>query len=193
MSQIEPLCGRRVARFNFRGRNLVFLGILSVRTIPPLVMGIPLFLLYRELDLYDTRTGLILVYVATSVPFATWLMESFFAEAPREIEEAALVDGSIRFQVFRYIAIPTARTGLTTTAIFVFITVWSEFGLALSLTGSTDARTLPVALYQFVGEFRVAWGPLTAAGTILLVPAVIFTAAVQRNLARGLTFGAVTG
>lgn len=190
---IGSLAGYVLARYSFRGRSLLFFGILSVRTIPPLVMGIPLFLLYRHLDLYDTRFGLILVYVATSVPFAAWLMESFFSELPKEVEEAALVDGSTKFQVLRYIAIPIARTGLATTAIFIFIATWSEFGLALSLTGSVDSRTLPVALFQFVGQFRVAWGPLTAAGTILLIPAVLFTAVVQRHLARGLTFGAVKG
>lgn len=190
---IGALAGYVLARYSFRGRSVLFFGILSVRTIPPLVMGIPLFLLYRNLDLYDTKLGLILVYVATSVPFAAWLMESFFSELPKEVEEAALVDGSTKFQVLRYIAIPIARTGLATTAIFIFIATWSEFGLALSLTGSADARTLPVALFQFVGQFRVAWGPLTAAGTILLIPAVIFTAVVQRHLARGLTFGAVKG
>lgn len=190
---IGTLAGYVISRFRFRGRGAIFLAILSLRAIPPLSMGIPLFILYRRLDLYDTRLGLILIYAAISIPFATWLMETFFAETPREIEEAALVDGSTKFQVFIHIAVPMARTGLATTAIFLFITIWSEFGLALSLTGSKDARTLPVALYQFVGEFRVAWGPLTAAGTILLIPAILFTAAVQRHLARGLTFGAVKG
>jgi multiple sugar transport system permease protein len=190
---IGTIAGYVLSRFSFRGRTLIFFSILSVRVIPPLVMGVPLFILYRRLDLYDTRIGLILVYTALAIPFATWLMETFFAEVPKEITEAALVDGSTKFQVFRYVAVPMAKTGLATTAIFIFITTWSEFALALSLTGSQNARTLPVALYQFVGEFRVAWGPLTAAGTILLIPAVVFTATVQRHLARGLTFGAVKG
>jgi multiple sugar transport system permease protein len=190
---VGTLAGYVLSRYTFRGRSGIFLAILSVRAIPPLVMGIPLFILYRRLDLYDTRTGLIVVYAALAIPFATWLMESFFAEIPREVEEAALVDGSTKFQFFWHIAMPMAKTGLATTAIFIFITTWSEFGLALSLTGSRESRTLPVALYQFIGEFRVAWGPLTAAGTILLIPALVFTAAVQRHLARGLTFGAVKG
>jgi multiple sugar transport system permease protein len=190
---VGTMAGYTLSRYTFRGRSAIFLAILSVRAIPPLVMGVPLFILFRRLELYNTRFGLILVYTALAIPFATWLMESFFAEIPREVEEAARVDGSSKFQVLRYIAVPMARTGLATTAIFIFIATWTEFGLALSLTGSRDARTLPVALYQFVGEFRVAWGPLTAAGTILLIPAVLFTASVQRHLARGLTFGAVKG
>jgi multiple sugar transport system permease protein len=190
---VGALAGYVLSRFTFRGRDTIFFGILVVRTIPPLVLGIPLFVMYRTLDLYDTRLGLILIYTATSIPFATWLMESFFAEVPREVQEAAAIDGCSKLQVFRYVALPLARNGLATTAIFVFITVWSEFGLALNLTGSPAARTLPVALYQFIGEFRVAWGPLTAVGTILLIPALIFTAVVQRHLARGLTFGAVKG
>ena len=188
---VGALAGYAFARFRFRGRQPLFLLMLFVRALPGLLLALPLFMLYRQLELQDTRHGLIIAYSALSIPFCTWLLEGFFAEVPREIEEAARIDGCSRLQVFRWIALPLAAPGLAATAVLVFIGTWDEFGLALVLTATTASRTMPAGLMQFVQEFRTIWGPLTAAGTIMLVPVIIFTLLTQRFLIRGLTFGAL--
>ena len=186
---IGALCGYAFSRFNFRGKSGLFLLMLFVRALPALALGLPLFILYRILELQDTRQGLIIIYSALAVPTVAWLAEGFFADIPPEIEEAARVDGCTRWQAFWRIALPLAASGLTAIAVLVFIWSWNEFGLALVLTGSLNARTLSVGLYEFVHEFRVAWGQLTAAGTLMLIPVILFTLRAQRFLIRGLTLG----
>lgn len=188
---LGALAGYGFSRFRFRGRGALFLLMLFVRALPGLAIGLPLFILYRNLDLQDTKQGLVLIYVALAIPTVSWLMEGFFADVPPEIEEAARIDGCSRWQVFWQIALPLAAPGLAATAVIVFLWSWDEFGLALVLTGSLNARTLSVGLYEFVHEFRVAWGQLTAAGTLMLIPVIVFTVTTQRFIVRGLTFGAV--
>lgn len=188
---VGALAGYAFARFQFRGQQPLFLLMLFVRALPGLLLALPLFILYRQLELQDTRHGLIIAYSALSIPFCTWLLEGFFAEVPREIEEAARIDGCSRLQVLRWIALPLAAPGLAATAVLVFIGTWDEFGLALVLTATVASRTMPAGLMEFVQEFRTVWGPLTAAGTIMLVPVIIFTLLTQRFLVRGLTLGAL--
>jgi multiple sugar transport system permease protein len=188
---VGALAGYAFARFQFRGRQPLFLAMLFVRALPGLLLALPLFILYRQLDLQDTRHGLIVAYSALSIPFCTWLLEGFFAEVPREIEEAARIDGCSRLQVLRWIALPLAAPGLAATAVLVFIGTWDEFGLALVLTATVASRTMPAGLMEFVQEFRTIWGPLTAAGTIMLGPVIVFTLLTQRFLVRGLTLGAL--
>jgi multiple sugar transport system permease protein len=188
---VGTLAAYSFARFRFRGRQTLFLLTLFVRALPGLVLALPLFVLYRTLALQDTRGGLIIAYSALSIPFCTWLLEGFFAEVPLEIEDAARIDGCSRFQVLRWVAIPLAAPGMAATAVFVFMGTWDEFGLSLVLTSSTAARTMPAGLMEFVQEFRTVWGPLTAAGTFMLIPVVLFTLLAQRFLIRGLTFGAL--
>lgn len=188
---VGALAGYAFARFQFRGKQPLFLLMLFVRALPGLLLALPLFILYRQLELQDTRHGLIIAYSALSIPFCTWLLEGFFAEVPREIEEAARIDGCSRLQVLRWIALPLAAPGLAATAVLVFIGTWDEFGLALVLTATVASRTMPAGLMEFVQEFRTVWGPLTAAGTIMLVPVIIFTLLTQRFLVRGLTLGAL--
>jgi multiple sugar transport system permease protein len=187
------LAGYAFARFNFRGKQPLFLLTLGVRALPGIAMGIPMFIVYRKLNLIDTRAGLIIIYSALTIPFATWLMQGFFIDLPAELDDAARIDGCSRLGSFLHVALPLVRPGLAATAIFIFIMIWNEFSLGLMLATSSRARTLPVALYEFVGEFRVAWGPLTAVGTVLLIPTVIFTFFAQRHLVKGLTLGAVKG
>jgi multiple sugar transport system permease protein len=188
---VGALAGYGFSRFRFRGKSGLFLLMLFVRALPGLAIALPLFILYRTLDLQDTKQGLVIIYAALAIPTVAWLMEGFFAELPYEIEEAARIDGCSRWQVFWRIALPLAAPGLAATAVIVFLWSWDEFGLALVLTGSLNARTLSVGLYEFVQEFRVAWGQLTAAGTLMLLPVIVFTVTTQRFLVRGLTFGAV--
>jgi multiple sugar transport system permease protein len=179
-----------VARFRAGGSFLPF-QILQLRMFPPVAIVIPLLIMYSYLHLVDTYWGLILIYGAVTFPFAVWLMRSFFVEVPREISEAAIVDGCSQWGAFFKAVLPQVRGGLAATALFVFILNWSDFLLALVLT-SNKVQTAPVFLngLQSAGAGQ-EYGPQAALGLVLIVPPAVFGLAIQRYLVRGLTFGAI--
>jgi len=158
---------------------------------PPIAIVIPLLIMYSYLHLVDTFYGLILIYAAVTFPFVVWLMRSFFQEVPREISEAAIVDGCSQWGAFFKAVLPQVRGGLAATALFVFILNWSDFLLALVLSGS-NTETAPVFLngLQSAGAGQ-EYGPQAALGLILIIPPAVFGLAIQRYLVRGLTFGAI--
>lgn len=164
--------------------------ILSTRMMPPIAVAIPIYLMYRELGLTDTRVGLILLYTAVNVSLAVWLLKGFIDEIPREYEEAALVDGYTRLQAFRNAVLPQAVTGIAATAIFCLIFSWNEYAFALLLT-SGDAQTMPPFIPFIIGEGGQDWPAVAAATTLFLLPIVIFTVILRKHLLRGITFGAV--
>ena len=164
--------------------------ILSTRMMPPIAVAIPIYLMYRELNLTDTRIGLILLYTAVNISLAVWLLKGFFDEIPREYEEAALVDGYTRLQAFRKVVLPQAVTGIAATAIFCLIFSWNEYAFALLLT-SGDAETMPPFIPFIIGEGGQDWTAVAAATTLFLLPIVIFTVVLRKHLLRGITFGAV--
>jgi multiple sugar transport system permease protein len=164
--------------------------ILSTRMMPPIAVAIPIYLMYRELGLTDTRIGLILLYTAVNVSLAVWLLKGFIDEIPREYEEAALVDGYTRLQAFRKAVLPQAVTGIAATAIFCLIFSWNEYAFALLLT-SGDAQTMPPFIPFIIGEGGQDWPAVAAATTLFLTPIVIFTVMLRKHLLRGITFGAV--
>ena len=164
--------------------------ILSTRMMPPIAVAIPIYLMYRELDLADTRIGLILLYTAVNVSLAVWLLKGFIDEIPREYEEAALVDGYTRLQAFRKVVLPQAITGIAATAIFCLIFSWNEYAFALLLT-SGDAQTMPPFIPFIIGEGGQDWPAVAAATTLFLIPIVFFTIVLRKHLLRGITFGAV--
>ena len=164
--------------------------ILSTRMMPPIAVAIPIYLMYRELGLTDTRIGMILLYTAVNVSLAVWLLKGFIDEIPREYEEAALVDGYTRLQAFRKAVLPQAVTGIAATAIFCLIFSWNEYAFALLLT-SGDAQTMPPFIPFIIGEGGQDWPAVAAATTIFLAPIVIFTVILRKHLLRGITFGAV--
>jgi multiple sugar transport system permease protein len=170
--------------------------MLTVRMFPPIVTVIPLFTFYnREIlgyKLFDTRLGLGLVHGFMELPLVLWMMIGFFRDIPRDMEEAALVDGDSRLAVLRKIAIPLAAPGLAATFILVFISSWNEFLLALILTGS-HAQTLPIAVAGQIAQYDVKWGNMMAAGVITTVPVLVLALMSQRYLTRGLAVGGVTG
>jgi multiple sugar transport system permease protein len=170
--------------------------MLTVRMFPPIVTVIPLFALYnREIlgfKLFDTQLGLGLIHGFIEIPLVLWMMIGFFRDIPRDMEEAALVDGDSRFAVLRKIALPLAAPGLAATFILVFISSWNEFLLALILTGS-KAQTLPIAVASQIAQYDVKWGNMMAAGVITTVPVLILALLTQRYLTRGLALGGVTG
>ena len=178
------------SRFRVKGKNDLMFFILSTRMLPPVVVVIPLFLMYRTLGLFDTHFGMILLYTTFNVSFATWLMKGFIDEIPKEYEEAALVDGYSRFRAFVKVVLPQAVTGIAATAVFCLITAWNEFAFALIMT-SKNARTAPPALASRMGASGVAWGPIAAGTFIFLLPVAVFTFIMRKHLLRGVTFGAI--
>ena len=164
--------------------------ILSTRMMPPIAVAIPIYLMYRTLGLTDTWFGMILLYTAVNVSLATWLMKGFIDEIPREYEEAALVDGYTRLQAFWRVVLPQARTGIAATAIFCLIFAWNEYAFAVLLT-SGRAQTAPPFIPTIIGEGGFDWPAVGAGATLFLLPIMIFTVLLRRNLLRGITFGAV--
>src|SRR5437867_3199170 len=165
--------------------------VLTVRMFPPSVTVIPIYILYNQIKLYDTTFGLGLTHAFLEVPLVVWIMLGFFREIPRDIEEAALVDGDSWLGAFRRQVLPLAAPGLAATAILVAIASWNEFLFALVLT--EKSQTLPIAVAGQITQFDILYGNLMAAGVFAAVPVVIFALIVQRYIIRGLTLGGVTG
>jgi multiple sugar transport system permease protein len=169
------------------------LWILSTRMFPPIVTVVPLFLLMRDVRLLDTRLSLVIVYTAFNLPFVVWMMRGFFKEVPRELEEAARVDGDSRMGALRRVVLPLVAPGLAATAVFCLIISWNEFLFALVLTQTDAAMTLPVGIAGRVTQYEIKWGVMSAAATVAMMPILVFALAVQRYLVRGLSLGAVKG
>lgn len=185
--------GYAFARFRFRFKNGLFLGLMLSRTVPGIALSLPVFMIWSRIGLIDTKAGMIIVYVALNVPFTIWLIDGFFRQIPKEMNEAAQVDGCTRWQAFWKIEFPLAKSGIASAGIFAFLTSWNEYALASNLTRSTDSKTLPVGLMDFTAQFTIDWAGMSAMAVIIIVPALILTFLVQKHLIAGLTFGGVKG
>ena len=164
--------------------------ILSTRMMPPIAVAIPIYLMYREIGLIDTRIGMILLYTAVNLSLSVWLLKGFMDEIPREYEEAAMVDGYTRLQAFWKVVLPQASTGIAATAIFCLIFSWNEYAFAVLLT-SGNAQTTPPFIPFIIGEGGQDWPAVAAGTTLFLIPIVVFTILLRKLLLRGITFGAV--
>jgi multiple sugar transport system permease protein len=184
-----------IARLDFPGKSLILAGALALAIFPAISTIGPLFDMWRAFGLYDTYPGLIIPYLAFSLPLAIYVLVAFFREIPWDLEQAAQVDGATPFQAFRKVIVPLAAPGVFTAAILVFIFAWNEFLFAISLTSSDASRTVPAALAFFTGEsqFTEPTGNIAAAGVIVTVPIIIFVLIFQRRIVAGLTSGAVKG
>ena len=178
------------SRFNVPGKDDLLFFILSQRMLPAVVVVIPIFLMYRQLGLYDTHLGMILLYTGFNLSFAVWLLKGFIDEIPKEYEEAALVDGYTRLQAFRKVVLPQAVTGIAATTVFSLIFSWNEYAFALILT-SERARTAPPSIPLILGIGGIEWSTIAAGSLIFLIPVVIVTFALRKHLLRGVTFGAI--
>jgi multiple sugar transport system permease protein len=178
------------SRFNVPGEGDLLFFILSTRMLPPVVVTIPIFLMYRQLNLYDTYSGMIILYTAFNLSFSVWLLKGFIDEIPKEYEEAALVDGYTRLQAFVRIVIPEAVTGIAATTVFCFIFAWNEYAFALMLT-SQKVRTAPPHIPSMIGSGVVEWAAIAAGSLFFLIPVVIVTFTLRKYLLRGVTFGAI--
>lgn len=179
------------ARWNTGGGHILFVTI-STRMFPGVVAALPFFILFRNLHLLDTHIGLILLYLYFNVSFATFLLYGFFKDVPVELEQAALIDGYGRFNIFRKVVLPLVLPGIATTAVFCLIWSWNEFLFAFLFTRNT-AKTMTVLISSFWGSIEVQYGPMAAGAAIGILPTLIAAWFMQRYIIRGLTFGAVKG
>lgn len=181
------------SRYRFRGRKTLLFLILAARMLPGLIVALPLFLIFRDLLLVDTLTGLIIAYTVFNLPFNIWLLQAFFAEVPKELEDAAVVDGCSPLRFFFGILVPLAAPGLVASAILCLLLAWNEFGFALILTYTLDSQTLPIAIAGLSSDRGTYFGAMAAAGTLAVMPVFLFAVVIQRYLVKGLTAGAVKG
>ena len=192
---IGSFAGYALARLRFRFKFLLLAIILSITTFPPIAIAAPLFKFWTDLGIYDTLYGLIPPFLAFTLPLTIYVLASFFREIPRDLSDAALVDGATHFQAFRKVVMPLAAPGLVTAGLLSFIWAWNEFLLAITLTSSPEARPVPPALAFFTGsqQFEVPLGTITAATVVVTVPLVFLVLIFQKRIVAGLTAGAVKG
>lgn len=182
-----------LSRFRFPGKDAGMQTLLVTQMFPATLMLVPLYRLLQTLGLLDSWGGLVLVYSTSSLPFCVWMLKGYFDTIPRELEEAAVMDGASPWQVFTRVVLPLARPALAVTALFSFMTAWNEFILAATLINDAARFTLPVALQQYVGEWKTEWGHFAAGALIVSAPVMALFFALQKFLVGGLTAGAVKG
>ena len=193
-SLIAMLAAIALARFRFRFRTSYLIMLLIVQMLPQQALVIALFLDFRRLSLLDSLAGLILVYTAFALPVTIWMLRNFVAAVPRELEEAAAIDGAGPVRVFWRILLPLTAPGLVATSVFAFIFAWNEFVFALTFLGTDTAKyTLPIYVQYFYGRGSVDWGGIMAASTLFTIPVMVFFLVVQRRMVNGLVAGAVKG
>ena len=193
VTALASTSGYALSRFEFRAKYLIVALMLLTQMFPLVMLVAPIFKMLTPLHLTNSLAGLTLVYVAFNVPFATFLMQSFFDGIPKDLEEAAMIDGATRFKAFRQIILPLTLPGLAATLGFVFTAAWSELLFSLMLISGNQSATFPVGLLSFVSKFSVDFGQMMAAGVLALIPACLFFLLIQRYLVQGLTAGAVKG
>ncbi len=181
-----------LSRCRFRGKGAVLLWVLSSRILPPIGIAIPFFLAYRRLGLIDTHIGLVIIFLTFNISLTIWVMSGFFDQIPRELDEAAIIDGCSMTSVMIRVVVPLTAPGLTTTAILVFLEAWNNFFFPLVVT-RREAATVPLALTTFLGDYNIDWGAIMAGACLLILPLLAFALVIRRYLVAGLTQGAVKG
>jgi N,N'-diacetylchitobiose transport system permease protein len=193
-SVVALLAAVAVARFAFRFRTTYLIMLLIVQMLPQQALVIALFLDFRRMNLLDSLLGLILLYITFSLPVTIWMLRNFVAAVPRELEDAAAIDGAGPLTVFFKVLLPLVAPGLVTTSVFAFIFAWNEFIFATTFLGTDQAKyTLPVYVTYFFGKGTVDWGAIMAASVLFTLPVMIFFLILQRRLRTGLLAGAVKG
>jgi multiple sugar transport system permease protein len=192
---VGSFCAYALARLRLRGKVIILGIVLSITTFPQIAIAAPLFKLWSDIGIFDTLIGLVIPYLTFALPLAIYILVSFFREIPKDLEEAALVDGATRFQAFRKIVIPLAAPGLATAGILTFIAAWNEFLLAVTLTATPGARTVPAEISFFTGatEHQIPYGSISAASVVITVPLILLVLIFQKRIVAGLTAGAVKG
>jgi multiple sugar transport system permease protein len=192
---VGSFCAYALARLRFRGKFPILALVLSITTFPAIAIAAPLFRLWSDIGIYNTWIGLIIPNLTFALPLTIYILVSFFKEIPKDLEEAALVDGATYFQAFRKVVVPLAAPGLATAGILTFIGVWNEFLFAITLTSSASARPVPAAIAFFTGstQFELPLGTISAASVVISVPLIFLVLFFQKRIVAGLTAGAVKG
>jgi multiple sugar transport system permease protein len=192
---VGSFCAYALARLRMKRKFLILAIVLSISTFPQIAIAAPIFKLWRDVGLYNTIPGLVIPYLTFALPLTIYILTSFFKEIPRDLEEAALVDGATNFEAFRKVVVPLAAPGLATAGILTFIAAWNEFLLAITLTSSTTARTVPAAIAFFTGstQFEQPLGTISAASVTISIPLILLVLFFQKRIVAGLTAGAVKG
>jgi len=192
---VGSFCAYALARLRFKGKFAILAIVLSITTFPAIAIAAPLFRLWSNIGIYNTLIGLIIPNLTFALPLSIYILVSFFKEIPKDLEEAALVDGATHFTAFRKVVVPLAAPGLATAAILTFIATWNEFLLAITLTSSPAARPVPAAIAFFTGstQFEIPYGTITAASVTISIPLIILVLLFQKRIVAGLTAGAVKG
>jgi len=190
---LGSLAGYGFSRFKIKGKRALYIGLLYGQMMPSVVLIIPIFMLFSKMGLINNYFSLILPYVAITIPLATLMLRSFFDGIPFELEEAAKIDGATRLRTFISVVVPIARPGLTSVAIYTYLSTWEEFVLALNLTTSANIRTLPIAINMFVGEYLVDWGAIMASGVVISLPIILLFVFCNKVFVKGISEGGVKG
>jgi len=192
---VGSFCAYALARLRFGGKFAILALVLSITTFPAIAIAAPLFRLWTDIGIYNTLYGLIIPNLTFALPLAIYILVSFFKEIPKDLEEAALVDGATHFVAFRKVVVPLAAPGLATAGILTFIATWNEFLLAITLTSTPKARPVPAAIAFFTGstQFEIPYGTITAAAVTISVPLILLVLFFQKRIVAGLTAGAVKG
>lgn len=185
--------GYAMSRWRFRGRVLYGNTLLTVQMFPGIMLAIPLYLVLTRMRLIDTLWALLVTYLTFALATAVWMLKGYFDAIPREIEEAALIDGANRLQILWRIVLPLAGPGITTVAVFVFLLAWNEFFFAYIFLATPQNYTLSIGMYSFIQQYTTQWGNIMAAGTLTTIPVLVFFFLLQRTLTRGLIAGAMKG
>jgi ABC-type glycerol-3-phosphate transport system permease component len=190
---IGVLAAYAITRFDFPGRNAFLTAALVTYIFPAIVLFVPIYMTLNALELIDTRLGLIVCHCILTFPFAVWMLKSFFDGIPKEIDEAAWVDGASYLSTFLKIVLPLSLPGIFSVGIFVFVLSWNEFLFASIVMSSADMKTIPVGISEFITSFDVRWGEIMAMGTLATIPVVVMFMVVQRYFLRGVLNGAIKG
>jgi multiple sugar transport system permease protein len=190
---VGTLAAYGVTRFDFPGKRAFLVGALLSYVFPAIVLFISVYMIINSLGLIDTRLGLVLCHCILTFPFALWMLKSFFEGVPREIDEAAWVDGASFIQTFALVILPLSLPGIFSVAVFVFVLSWNEFLFASVLITSGDMKTIPLGIAEFITSFDIRWGEIMAIGTLATIPVVVMFLCVQRYFVTGVTSGAIKG
>ena len=182
-----------LSRFQFRSKGAVMMAFLVTQMIPAFIALGPLYQMFTNLGLVDKRSGLVLVYIAMTIPFASIMLRGFFENVPESLDEAAMVDGASRFGALWRVILPVMTPGIIATFIFNFVNSWNELFLAVTLINTDDRKTIPTALNGFISSFNIEWGPMSAAAVLTILPTMVLFAFASRWIVAGLTQGATKG
>lgn len=182
-----------LSRYQFRGKGAVMMAFLITQMIPAFIALGPLYQMFTNLGLVDKRFGLVLIYIAMTIPFSAIMLRGFFDNVPDSLEEAAMVDGATRFGALWRVIVPVMTPGIIATFIFNFVNCWNELFLAVTLINTDDRKTIPTALNGFISSFNIEWGPMSAAAVLTILPTMLLFAFASRWIVAGLTQGATKG